>query len=129
MSTLFLIFNHTFTEVQRADALSSLGVERIVDMPPDYKKIWSDIPPDLRSIEGYLEPVKAWLKASARGNDYALIQGDFGACHLMVNYACRIGVIPVYSTTQREMIEEFQEDGSIKLTHHFRHHIFRKYGV
>jgi len=127
MFSLFLIFNHTFTRVQRDDAIASLGVGRIVDMPPDYQKIWSDIPPDLPAIEAYLEPVQAWLKTKACENDFALIQGDFGACHIMVNYAFKIGLIPIYSTTQREMIEEFLEDGSTRLTHHFQHRIFRRY--
>jgi hypothetical protein len=92
MTALFLIFNHTFTRVQRDDAVASLGVGRIVDMPPDYQKIWSDIPPDLPSIEEYLEPVQVWLKANARENDFVLIQGDFGACHIMMNYSFRIGL-------------------------------------
>jgi hypothetical protein len=45
----------------------------------------------------------------------------------MVNFAFEIGLIPVYSTTAREAVEEY-DDGTIKLVHHFRHQIFRKYG-
>jgi hypothetical protein len=125
--SLFLLFNHTFTDVQRADAMASLDVSLIADMPPELKTIWSHIPPDLPSIAGCLEPVQEWLKVNAFENDYVLIQGDFGACNIMANYAFRIGLIPIYSTTEREMIEEFKEDGTIKLTHHFRHRIFRRY--
>ena len=38
--TLFLIFNHTFTEVQKADALASLGVDRIVQPPEHIRNVW-----------------------------------------------------------------------------------------
>lgn len=126
-ASLFLIFNHTFTDDQRADAFVSLGVGRIVDMPTDIKTTWRSIPPDLLTIEAYLEPVHGWLNANARKDDYALIQGDFGACFIMVNYAFKIGLIPVYSTTSRKMKEDLLEDGSIRLTHHFQHRIFRRY--
>ncbi|MBW2609527.1 MAG: hypothetical protein JRC68_04180 [Deltaproteobacteria bacterium] len=126
-TSLFLIFNHTFTKAQRANALHALGVERIMDMPPDHKKIWSNIPPDLPTIEAYLEPVQAWLKTKSEKNDFVLIQGDFGACYIMVNYAFKLGLIPIYSTTRRETKEELFQDGSVKLTHHFQHQIFRRY--
>ena len=125
--SLFLIFNHTFTDDQKGDAMVSLGIDRILDMPPDHKMIWSDIPPDLPTIEEYLEPIQTWLKINARKDDFVLIQGDFGACYVMVNYAFRMGLIPIYSTTQREMKEEVLEDGSVRLTHHFQHRIFRRY--
>ena len=60
--------------------------------------------------------------------DYALIQGDFGACYIMVNFAFEQGLIPIYSTTVREAIEEPKDDGSVKLVHQFNHQIFRRYG-
>ncbi len=129
MASLFLIFNHTFTDNQRSDALASLDVRRIVDMPSDYKKIWRNISPDLPAIEAYLEPVKLWLKLNAKPDDFALIQGDFGACYIMVNFAFDQGFIPVYSTTERVAVEEHGGDGTIQLIHQFKHQIFRRYGV
>jgi len=127
-SKLFLIFNHNFTPSQEADARASLGVGKIETMPEPIKQIWSSIPPDLPGINAYLEPVRQWLSDSAEPSDYVLIQGDFGACYLMVCFAFEHGLIPVYSTTKREAVEEHQADGSVKLTHHFNHQIFRKYG-
>ena len=126
-TSLFLIFNHTFTNTQRTAALVSLGVSRILEMPPDHKAIWSSIPPDLPEISDYLEPVYTWLKTHSKMNDYALIQGDFGACYIMANYAFSMGLVPIYSTTIREMEEEIREDGSVELVHQFRHRIFRRY--
>ena len=126
---LFLIFNHQFTPAQEADARASLDVSSIETMPENIKEIWGSIPPDLPAVGEYLEPVRQWLSDYAKPCDYVLIQGDFGACFLMVNFAFEHGLIPVYSTTKREAVEEHRPDGSVKLTHHFNHQIFRKYGV
>jgi hypothetical protein len=57
-----------------------------------------------------------------------LIQGDFGATFLMVNFAFEKGLIPIHSTTEREATEELQPDGSVRLSHRFLHKRFRKYG-
>ena len=127
--SLFLIFNHNITPVQENDARSSLGVRRIINMPPDINELWRQIPPDLPEISSRLTPLKDWLAGRAQKNDYVLIQGDFGACFIMVNFAFKIGLIPIYSTTKREAIEEYNGDGSIKLVHQFKHQIFRRYEV
>ncbi|MBU4186046.1 MAG: CRISPR-associated protein Csx20 [Desulfobacteraceae bacterium] len=127
-SSLFLIFNHEITPVQESDARGSLGIQQIICLPPDLKTLWRQVPPDLAEISNYLEPVKNWLASAAEKNDYVLIQGDFGACFIMVNFAFEIGLIPIYSTTDREATEEYKQNGVVKLMHQFRHRIFRKYG-
>ena len=127
--SLFLIFNHDITSVQENDACGSLGVEQIRCLPPDLKALWRQVPPDLTEIYDYLEPVKAWLARQAAESDYVLIQGDFGACFIMVNFAFERGLIPIYSTTDREAAEEHGSNGTVKLVHQFKHQIFRKYGV
>jgi len=126
--SLFLLFNHQITPIQEADARIALGVDQIIDLPPDLHRLWRSVPPDLPEISAYLDPVKEWLAAHAAESDYLLIQGDFGACFIMVNFAFERGLIPIYSTTHREAVEEHGEDGSVKLKHVFKHRIFRKYG-
>ena len=126
---LFLIFNHDITGIQEEDAKQSLGVDTLVDLPPDMKRIWSDIPPGLKEIGGYLQPVMDWLGEHAEEGDFVLIQGDFGACYLMVRFCFENGLVPIYSTTEREAMEEYLKDGSIRLNHLFRHKKFRRYGV
>jgi hypothetical protein len=126
--TLFLIFNHTFTKMQEEDARSSLGVDRVVSMPDELGRIWGNIAPDLAAIADVLEPIQEWLKKEAADNDCVLVQGDFGACFLMVNFAFDQGLKPVYATTMREAAEELHADGSVKMTHRFRHVRFRAYG-
>ena len=125
--SLFLIFNHDITSLQESDARNSLGIGQIICLPPDLKALWRQVPPDLPEISNYLEPVNIWLARQAKKNDYVLIQGDFGVCFIMVNFAFEIGLIPVYSTTDREAAEEYRQNGVVKLMHQFRHRIFRRY--
>jgi len=125
---LYLLFNHQLTDIQQSDAHASLGVQRIIDLPPNLKEVWRQLPPDVPEIDDYLSPIKTWLSEQASRSDYILIQGDFGACYIMVNFAFEMGLIPIYSTTLREAIEEHKDDGSVKLVHQFNHQIFRKYG-
>jgi hypothetical protein len=129
MPTLYLIFNHQFTEAQKAEARTSLAVQRIISLPAELQETWSNIPPDLPALEDYLSPIRAWVSSQASKGDYILIQGDFGACWLMVQFALRRGLVAVYSTTEREAEEEIQTDGTVKLIHHFKHRMFRRYGA
>jgi len=124
---MFLIFNHEITELQRQNARDSLRVERIVGMPPSLKELWRNIPPELETLSDYLKPVKQWLEGEAGKGDYVLVQGDFGATYIMVNFSFRNGLIPIYSTTSREAVEEHHADGSVNLHHVCRHKMFRRY--
>lgn len=124
----FLLFNHTPTPLQLEDAASSLGVSRVEHPPEHLRLMWQAVPPELEGIRGYLQPIADWLSASARAGDFVLIQGDFGATYLMVRFALERGLVPVYSTTERNAVEEPGVDGSVRLSHQFRHVRFRKYG-
>ncbi len=124
---LFLLFNHKITPFQEKDARVNLGVGRIVEPPEEIARLWRRIPPDLENIEGYLSPIREWFNAHGEKGDFILIQGDFGACFLMVKFAFENGFVPVYSTTEREAVEADGEDGSVMLTHRFKHRIFRRY--
>lgn len=129
MKRLFLIFNHQFTSDQGADARKSLGVVKIVSLPPDLQEQWSNVPPDLTRINEYLEPIRVWLHQEAKPNDYVLIQGDFGACCLMVSFSFDHDLIPVYSTTTRNVREELGPGTAVTVTHQFNHVQFRRYGA
>lgn len=95
--------------------------------PPDIQEIWSKVPPDLPELTGYLDPVFAWLDTEARPGDYVLVQGDFGATCLVVDFAEERGLIPLYSTTVRAAEEEHLPDGTVRTVHHFQHRMFRRY--
>lgn len=125
---LALIFNHDFTEDQTRDAYESLGIEKIEPMPPSLANIWSDIPPDITTLKDYLIPIERWLSINFGYGDHVLIQGDFGACYMMADFALKNDLVPVYSTTARIAGETTLPDGTVALTHRFRHVMFRKYG-
>jgi len=125
---LFLLFNHQITPLQEADAQKFLRVERIEEFPKELQQLWRHIPPNLEKIEAYLSPIREWFNAHGEKGDFILIQGDFGACFLMVQFAFEKGLVPIYSTTEREAVEAHGEDGSVTLTHRFQHRIFRRYG-
>ncbi len=125
---LFLLFNHTLTPEQHADAQASLGVGTVVVPSKDIRGLWSNLPPEPEGLFDVLDPIRQWLAGNAQVGDVVLIQGDFGACWLMVQYAREQGLLPIYSTTRRLAEELPQPDGSVKLVHHFRHVRFREYG-
>ncbi len=129
MSNLYLIFNHTFTDLQKHEAKEFLSVEKIIDMPLNLKKLWRDVPPDLSEIKAYLGPIKKWLGDYAQPADYVFVEGDFGATFTLVRFALDMQLVPIYSTTHRHAVEEHLEGDSVKLTHHFKHYRFRKYGA
>lgn len=124
---LFVVMNHALTEEQIKDARHALGIAKIITMPEDLKKIWENIPPDILEIGPLLAPFEKWLETTSRKNDVVLIQGDFGACYLVVSLAFSKGLVPVYATTKREVVETPQADGSVRIERHFRHVMFRKY--
>ncbi len=125
--TMFLLFNHSLTTEQEKDAQTNLGIHRFVELENGLKDIWVNIPPELPDIRNHLEPIKKWLASEAAKGDLVLIQGDFGACRIMVGHAFDLGLVPIYSTTERKAEETRRSDGSVILTHCFYHRIFRYY--
>ncbi|MBF0469412.1 MAG: hypothetical protein HQK61_11105 [Desulfamplus sp.] len=125
--TLFLIFSHDITAEQKLDAQNTLGISRFVGLTPELKDLWGQIPADIESVGDYIFPVWDWLSVNSDRGDYVLVQGDFGAVYHLVNLASDLGIIPVYSTTERNAVEVRGSDGTVRLTHTFRHVRFRKY--
>lgn len=129
LKRIFIIFNHSLTDIQETDARDHLGVERIISPPGELQSLWRQVPADFEGIDGYLAPVKDWLSVQGRPGDFVLVQGDFGATWIMVNHAFKLGLVPVYSTTERLAEETITGDGAVRLVHHFRHRRFRRYGA
>lgn len=124
---LILLFSHKLTESQKDDAIKSLGVTQFVDMPDNLQQKWSNVPPELENISIFLTDIRFWLMDVIEGNDYILIQGDFGATYYFVNWAFSNKLVPVYSTTRRIHQETTNSDGSIDIKKTFVHEIFRQY--
>lgn len=124
-----MLLNHPLTPDQRQSVSSELGVGEVIFLPPALQARWRQVPPDLPELSAFLQPLRQWLAAQARPGDFVLVQGDFGATFLMVQFAREQGLVPVYATTRRESREEPQPDGAVKTTRCFVHQRFRKYGV
>lgn len=129
MSSLFLLFSHSLTPEQEREARTDLCIRNIIQPPEEIQAVWSKIPPENEELSSVIQPVQAWLDQYARQEDFVLIQGEFGACFLLVKHALQKGYIPIYSTTRRQAIEKKLHDGKIVLTHLFRHVRFRRYNI
>ena len=127
MPKMLLLFSHELTVDQREDADASLTINEFVPLPLDLQELWMNISPTKPLLSAYLEPFCIWIRENANSGDYVLIQGDFGAAYSMVNYAFSAGLIPVYATTERELVETRMSDGSVKLERIFKHMMFRRY--
>lgn len=123
---MLLLFSHQLTKNQKVDARANWSVESFVALPEELQNIWSNIDPDLESLEEYLLPIYNFLETEATLGDIVLVQGDFGACCLMAKYSRTIGAIPVYATTSR-LVSEYTEDGKNIKKSIFEHRRFREY--
>lgn len=122
-----LIFSHKLSGEQREDMEKNLKVKEILYLKEDLQKKWSNIPPELESLEEYLSEILYWIDDNFSKGDYILVQGDFGATYIVVEYCKVKELIPIYSTTKRIAIEESLEDGTTRNINHFKHIRFRKY--
>ncbi|MBV5329965.1 MAG: hypothetical protein JZU65_20460 [Chlorobium sp.] len=125
---LFLFFNHTFTLSQQDNARTEMGVDAIIEPPMELRRHWAEVPPTEAQLLPYLQPVFAWINEHALPGDFILVQGEFGACYLLVRFALDMGLVPIYATTERHAREERLTDGRVKMEHTFDHVRFRRYG-
>ncbi|AXX84688.1 CRISPR-associated protein Csx20 [Aliarcobacter skirrowii] len=126
MNKMFLLFSHTLTKNQKDDAMKSFGIEEFIYLPKELQELFSNVPNDLKKLSEYLTPIKLFLKQYSKEGDFVLIQGDFGATYILVNFAKSLKLKAVYSTTKR-VTQEFEEDGKIIKKSIFEHERFRDY--
>ncbi|MBL0708246.1 MAG: hypothetical protein JJW00_04285 [Sulfurimonas sp.] len=126
MHKMFLIFSHKLREEQKEDATTSLNIKEFVELPDKLQELWSNIPAELKSLDRYLLPLQRYIDSNALEGDVILIQGDYGATALMVEFCKEKGFVAVYSTTKRE-VKESLEDNKVIKTSTFKHVIFRGY--
>ena len=125
---VILLFSHTLTPEQEQELREEWNVTSMVYLPAELQRLWSGVPPHLDSLASYLTPLWAWLEREASAGDVAVIQGEFGAVYLTVNKAIELGLVPLYATTKREVVEVPQPDGSVMQERVFSHVRFRVYG-
>ncbi len=126
MRKLFLFFSHRLTEAQKKEAQEILGVEEFVSLPQDLQENFSFIPPELESLDAYVQDFVSFLVQNGQPGDYVLAQGDFGLVYRIVEVSKAIGLVPIYATTRRVVIEESRGEETIKVSR-FEHVRFRRY--
>ena len=127
MKKLFLLFSHTLTNNQIDDAKNSLGIDEFVMLSSELQVLWSNVPPRLEDLVGYLQSIRNFLIENLDADDLVLIQGDFGATCSMVSFVKSLGFDAVYATTQRELLELKDNDAKVVKTSVFSHVRFRQY--
>ena len=128
MGKMILVFSHKLTQEQKDDAIKNFGIKEFLSLPKELQNIWSNISPDIQTLEKLLEPIKEFIKNNSKKDDVVLVQGDFGAVYIMVNFVKDLELLGVYATTKRE-VKEYQEDGKLIKQSIFKHRRFREYGV
>ena len=127
MRKMILLFSHQLSQQQKDDAKNTFFVTEFISMPEDLQKLWSNVDADVQNIETSLEPIKIFLEKNSNEGDVVLIQGDFGASYIMVNFAKELRLTPVYATTQRTISEVIENGKTVKKSV-FEHRRFRSYG-
>lgn len=123
---MFLLFSHKLTELQKEDAINSLNVEKFISLPEKLQNFWSNVDPVEYDTENFNE-IMMYLQEESNNGDFALIQGEWGFVYNSVNFCKKIGIIPLYSTTEREVKEIHKNDGSVEKISIFKHVIYKKY--
>jgi len=123
---MILLFSHKLSEIQENVAKQNFEIEEFVYLPQELQNIWSNFDADLEKLD--LEPFKKFLTSVAKSGDLVLIQGDFGACFTMVQFALECDLVPVYATTKREVFKVVENGQTVKKSI-FKHRRFRRYGV
>lgn len=121
MKKLILLFSHELTGQQEIDARANLKCDEILYMPKKLKEKWQNL-----GIERDLEEFKNFLAEVTKKEDYVLVQGEWGATYDMVNYCKENNLIPIYSSTKRE-VEERKDGETILKISKFVHRGFVKY--
>lgn len=126
MKNMFLLFSHKLTTKQEKDAINNLKIEKFITLPKELQELFSSTPSDIESLNDYLKPFKEYLKANAKKDDVALIQGDFGLTFSLVIFAKSLGLKTVYATTKR-VVQEYLEGEKLIKKSIFEHERFREY--
>lgn len=96
-------------------------------MPENLKNLWGNINPTGDLTSEYFKDIIAFIEVNGKKGDIVLVEGDFGATYIMVNWCIENGFIPVYSTTERVYSLKKSVDGKIINRHVFEHVRFRRY--
>lgn len=123
---LLVLLSHELQDKQVVEINELMGIKEIVRAPDSVMKVWSNISPKGELAQEDLEPVISWIGRTSSQGDRVLVQGEFGATFYVVEYCFERKLRPIYSTTERKVVEEVQGDKVIA-KRVFSHVTFRSY--
>ena len=126
MKNFIVLMSHDMSDTQKNDAYENLEVTKIIEAPPEIKKIWGNIDPISDLDIKNLDKVISWINEISNEQDYILVQGEFGATFYIVDYCFKNNLIPVYATSVRR-VEEIREGDKVLTNRVFVHEGYRKY--
>lgn len=124
--SLFLVFSHQLTDVQMNEVKERFNIEHFVSLPSNLQEFWSNVNPELDTIEEGINEILDFLEKEMKVDDLVLVQGDYGATFQLVTALNEGGVSCIYSTTKRNIIE-YELQGKIVKQSIFEHVNFRFY--
>ncbi|MBR3731219.1 MAG: hypothetical protein IKQ61_05180 [Spirochaetales bacterium] len=121
----YCLLNHTLTDNQIKELETKYDCAQIIYPDEDLKNIWSQIPPTEKLDMTVIDKVTQWLM-SAKQFDVLIIQGEFGSTFMLVDYALKNQIIPLYAVSKR-ISQEVSNGESVTRNTVFRHVCFREY--
>ena len=122
----FCLLNHELTANQVKELTGEYGASEIVYPDSDLKKAWSQVAACREIDRGLIARVISWLSAAGPG-DALVVQGEFGATFMVVDYALKHKLLPLHAVTERIASEE-RNGEKVSRKYLFEHVCFRKYG-
>jgi len=126
---IFLLFSHKLTTSQQEELKNKFKVDKIIYLPEELQNTWSNIPTESPSIKSHIQDILNWLKRNSNSKDLVLVQGEFGAVFITVDFCIKTGLIPIYSTTKREVTEKILPDETVQTKRNFAHVRFREFEI
>ena len=124
--TLHILISHPLSDIQRDQAGQQFGILDFRIPPEPLLAKWRSVPPEIDSLRSYASPFLSWLSEANTGY-YAMIQGEFGMTRRLTDFCFKHDLIPIYATTQRNVVEKKLPDGRTETRRTFSHIRFRKY--
>lgn len=126
---LLILFSHELTDSQKQDIRYNLKIKEslIIQLSPDLKEKFSNVPAELKSICDFSQEFIEWIGSNGNPGDYVLIQGDYGVTFYLVDFCLKNHYIPLYATTERVQQEVQNPDGRVIIKRFFEHKHFRRF--
>ncbi len=124
-SKAYCLLNHSLTQNQLAELKEKFGTTEIVYPVEKIASTWAQMPVAPVLDRNVIQTIVDWL-STARTGDVLVVQGEFGATFMIVDYAIRRGLIPLHAVTRR-VAQEHREGEQVHRQYVFEHVCFRRY--